>query len=78
MILGQTLVNNNFGLQLDYIGSKILCGFDFFIKKNTTKQNNVQRCVCFINVQSSLHQNVTFSVCASMGNAAYIIFPFLV
>ena len=25
-------------------------------------------------VQSSLHENVIFSVCARMGNAAYIIF----
>ena len=32
-----------------------------------------QRPVCFINVQSSLHENVVFSVCASMDNA-YIIF----
>ena len=34
----------------------------------------VQRRVCFVNVQSSLHGNVVFSVCARMGNAAYIIF----
>ena len=27
-----------------------------------------------VNVQSSLHENVAFSVCARMGNAAYIIF----
>ena len=32
---------------------------------------NVQRCVCFVNIQSSLHENV---VGACMGNAAYIIF----
>ena len=29
--------------------------------------------VCFVNVQSSLHENVIFSVCARMDNAAYII-----
>ena len=30
--------------------------------------------MCFVNVQSSLHDNVVFSVCALMDNAAYIIF----
>ena len=34
----------------------------------------VQCPVCFVNVQSSLHENVVFSVCARMDNAAYIIF----
>ena len=34
----------------------------------------VQRRVCFVNVQSSLHENVVFSVCARMCNAAYVIF----
>ena len=34
----------------------------------------VQRHVRFFNVQSSLHENVVFSVCARMCNAAYIIF----
>ncbi len=34
----------------------------------------VQHCVCFVNIQSSLHENVVFSVCARMGNAAYITF----
>ena len=34
----------------------------------------VQRPVCFVNVQLSLHENVVFSVCALMDNAAYIIF----
>ena len=34
----------------------------------------VQGPVCFLNVQSSLHENVVFSVCALMDNAAYIIF----
>ena len=47
-------------------------------KKNTLKKYRkveyVQRRVCFINVQSSLHVNVVFSVHARMGNAAYIIF----
>ena len=28
----------------------------------------------FVNIQSSLHENVVLSVCARMGNAAYIIF----
>jgi len=30
--------------------------------------------VCFVNLQSSLHENVVSSVCARMGNAAYVIF----
>ena len=34
----------------------------------------VQRPVCFVNVQSSLHENIVFSVCARMDNTAYIIF----
>ena len=34
----------------------------------------VQRRVCFVNVQSYLHENVVFSVCALMCNAAYVIF----
>ena len=34
----------------------------------------VQRPMCFVNVQSSLHDNVVFSVCARMDNAAYIMF----
>ena len=36
----------------------------------------VQRPVCSINVQSSLHENVVFSVCALMDNAAYVEFRF--
>ena len=34
----------------------------------------VHRCVCFVNVQLSLPENVVFSGGARMGNAAYIIF----
>ena len=34
----------------------------------------VKCCVCFVIVQSSLHENVVFSVCARMDNAAYIMF----
>ena len=30
--------------------------------------------MCIVNVQSSLHENVVFSVFARMDNAAYIIF----
>ena len=33
----------------------------------------VQRRVCFVNVQSYLHENVIFSVCVLMCNAAYVI-----
>ena len=29
--------------------------------------------MCFVNVQSSLHEIVVFSVCARMCNAAYVI-----
>ena len=38
------------------------------------KAEYVQCCVCFVNVQLSLHEHVVFSVCALMDNAAYIIF----
>ena len=30
--------------------------------------------MCFVNVQSYLHENFVFSVCALMWNAAYVIF----
>ena len=30
--------------------------------------------MCFVNVQSSLHENVVFFACALMDNAVYIIF----
>ena len=33
----------------------------------------IQRCVC-VNIQSSLDENVVFSVCACLCNAAYILF----
>ena len=39
-----------------------------------TAAEYVQCCLCFVHVQSSLPENVIFSVCAHMGNAAYIIF----
>ena len=39
------------------------------MKKNTAKRN-----MCFVNVQSSLHENVVFSVSARMCNAAHVIF----
>ena len=38
-----------------------------------TAAEYVQLHVCFINVQSSLLENVVFYVCARMGNAAYIL-----
>ena len=37
----------------------------------------VQRHVCFVNIQSSLHENVVFFVCACLGNTAHIIFIML-
>ena len=42
-----------------------------------TAAEYVQHHVRFVNVQSSLPENVVFSVCAHMGNAAYIIFIML-
>ena len=33
---------------------------------------HVQDHVCFVNIQLSLHENVVFSVCVCMSNAAYI------
>ena len=44
------------------------------VRKKYRKVEYVQCRVCFINVQSSLHENVVFSVCAHMDNAAYIMF----
>ena len=44
------------------------------VSKKYRKAEYVQRRVCFVNVQSSLHLNVIFSLCARMGNAACIIF----
>ena len=40
------------------------------IIKNTAKRNMSSTVVCFVNVQSSLHENVVISVCAHMDNAA--------
>ena len=37
------------------------------------KAKYVQRPVCFVNLQSSLHENVVFSVCVRIGNATYIL-----
>ena len=45
--------------------------------KKYHKVEYVQRHVCFVYLQSSLHENVVFSVYARMGNAAYIIFIML-
>ena len=42
--------------------------------KKYCKAEYVQRRVCFVNVQSSLHENIVFFVYARMCNAAYIIF----
>ena len=42
-------------------------------RKKYRKAEYVQRCVCFVNVQSSFRENVIFSVCALMCNAAYVI-----
>ena len=42
--------------------------------KKYRKAEYVQRRVCFVNVQSSLHENDVFSVSARMGHAAYMIF----
>ena len=39
-----------------------------------SQAEHVQRHACFVNVQSSLYENVIFSVCARMCNAAYVIF----
>ena len=48
---------------------KMSCGY-----KINRKVEYVQRHVRFVNAQSSLHENVVFSVCACVGNAVYIIF----
>ena len=43
-------------------------------RQQSERRLYVKRRVCFINIQSSFHENVVFSVCARMVNAAYIIF----
>ena len=48
------------------------CSIHFYVVPTVAEY--VQHRVCFVNVQSSLHENVVFTVCAHMGNAAYIIF----
>ena len=52
--------------------------FPHILNSNKTKKYRkaeyVQRRVHFVNVQSSLHENVVFSVNAGMCNAAYGIF----
>ena len=64
----------------------LICHFHFLLRKNDRNgsiwQSEISKslaeyfkcCVCFVNVQSSLHENVVFSVCAPMDNAAYIMF----
>ena len=42
------------------------------ITKKYRKAGYVQRRVCFINVQSSLHENIVFYAWARMGDAMYI------
>ena len=42
--------------------------------KKYRKVEYVQRRVRFVNVQSSLQENVVFSVCARMCDAEYVIF----
>ena len=42
--------------------------------KKYRKAEYVQCRVCFVNVQSPLHENVVFSICARMDNAAYTMF----
>ena len=64
--VGKQSVFNNFCLST--------CCTQHIIKKKYRKAEYVQRRVCFNNVQSSLHENVVFYVCARMCNAAYVIF----
>ena len=52
----------------------IFCAEELNLIEKKRKVEYVQRRVYFIHVQSSLHENVVFSVLARMGNAAYIIF----
>ena len=47
---------------------------DWSNKKKYRKAECVQCRVCFVNVQSSLHENIVLSVCARMCNAAYVMF----
>ena len=47
--------------------------FTKIVIKKYRKAEYVQRHVCFVYAELSLHQNVVSSFCAHMGNAAYII-----
>ena len=42
--------------------------------KKYRKAEYVQRCVCFVNVQSSLHVNAVFSVCAQIWTMPRILY----
>ena len=57
----------------DFSGTEHLLGHCTLLEKYR-KAESVQSRVCFVNVQSYLHENVVFSVCALMCNAAYGIF----
>jgi len=68
----QILQDSQLGRQTDK-----QAGTPMFWKKHGKKYRKtefVQDSVCFVNVQSSFHENVDFSVGARMDNATYIIF----
>ena len=65
---------NSARFYLNFPTGKLLKKIIFPTTKKYRNAEFVQRCACFINVQLSLLENVTFSVCACIGNAMYIIF----
>ena len=53
---------------------RIMQGMGLQKRGKYCKAEYVQRRVCLVNEQSSLHENVVFSVSARIGNTTYIIF----
>ena len=69
--------NHGFSTTEHLIDLRPVCKLEFVncgAEEKYRKAEYVQRRVCFVNVQSSLHENVFFSVFARMYNAAYVIF----
>ena len=71
-------------MHLTYLNLTIACVLKVIKNGNTaaavraspklTEYRIFQRRVCIVNEQSSWHENIVFTVCERMGNAAYIIF----
>ena len=63
-------MGRSFGVKKFLPGSKLVRQWSYWRRSGEYVKHRVR----FVNIQSSLHENVVFSVCARMGNAAYIMF----